>query len=71
MAYGAYMSIDREAGLLTFSLYRVCDSCEYWVLELILLQSSNSLEAFKQAKEVVSGLVDGTVSSVFVENCSR
>lgn len=45
LAYGAYMSVDREAGLLTFSLYR----------------SSNSLEAFKQAKEVVSGLVDGTV----------
>jgi hypothetical protein len=40
-------------------------------MELILLQSSNSLEAFKQAKEVVSGLVDGTVSSVFVENYSR
>ncbi|OJA10818.1 hypothetical protein AZE42_00264 [Rhizopogon vesiculosus] len=46
LAYGAYMSIDREAGLLTFSLYR----------------SSNSLEAFKQAKAVVSGLVDGTVA---------
>ncbi|KAG1833897.1 Metalloenzyme, LuxS/M16 peptidase-like protein [Suillus variegatus] len=46
LAYGAYITVDREAGLLTFSLYR----------------SSNSLEAFKQAKEVVSGLVDGTVA---------
>ncbi|KAG1858584.1 cell morphogenesis N-terminal-domain-containing protein [Suillus tomentosus] len=46
LAHGAYITVDREAGLLTFSLYR----------------SSNSLEAFKQAKEVVSGLVDGTVA---------
>ncbi|KAG2059855.1 hypothetical protein BDR06DRAFT_1062633 [Suillus hirtellus] len=40
------LPLDREAGLLTFSLY----------------QSSNSLEMFKQAKEVISGLVDGTVA---------
>ncbi|KAG1843393.1 uncharacterized protein F5891DRAFT_1208029, partial [Suillus fuscotomentosus] len=46
LAHGAYITVDREAGLLAFSLYR----------------SSNNLEAFKQAKEVVSGLVDGTVA---------
>ncbi|KAH7883663.1 Metalloenzyme, LuxS/M16 peptidase-like protein [Phlebopus sp. FC_14] len=45
LAYGAHVSADREAGLLTFSLYR----------------SSNSLEAFKEVNKVVSGLVNGSV----------
>ncbi|KAF8140174.1 Metalloenzyme, LuxS/M16 peptidase-like protein [Boletus edulis] len=45
LAYGAYMTADREAGLITFSLYR----------------SSNSMEAFKEVKIVVSGLVDGSI----------
>ncbi|KAI0788552.1 Metalloenzyme, LuxS/M16 peptidase-like protein [Abortiporus biennis] len=46
LAYGAYVSIDLEAGLLGFSLYR----------------SSNSMEAFNQAKKVIQGLVDGTIA---------
>ncbi|KAF8560437.1 hypothetical protein OG21DRAFT_1531918 [Imleria badia] len=45
LAYGAYMTADREAGLITFSLYR----------------SSNSVEAFKEVNNVVSGLVDGSI----------
>ncbi|KAL1708664.1 Metalloenzyme, LuxS/M16 peptidase-like protein [Schizophyllum commune] len=45
LAYGAYMSIDLEAGLTSFSLYR----------------SSNSVGAFEQAKKVVEGLCDGTI----------
>ncbi|KAG9314439.1 Metalloenzyme, LuxS/M16 peptidase-like protein [Chiua virens] len=45
LAYGAYVTADREAGLITFSLYR----------------SSNSTEAFEQVKGVVSGLVDGSI----------
>ncbi|KAF8844003.1 hypothetical protein BDN67DRAFT_895938 [Paxillus ammoniavirescens] len=45
LAYGAYVSADREAGLLTFSLYR----------------SSDSMEALRQAHQVVTGLVDGSV----------
>ncbi|CAL1695478.1 unnamed protein product [Somion occarium] len=45
LAYGAYVSTDLEAGLLSFSLYR----------------SSNSLEAFNQARSVLQGLVDGTI----------
>ncbi|KAH0590626.1 hypothetical protein H2248_000757 [Termitomyces sp. 'cryptogamus'] len=42
LAYGAYVSLDVEAGLLTFTLYR----------------SSNSLGAFHEAAKVVKGLVD-------------
>ncbi|KAG6888680.1 hypothetical protein C0995_006670 [Termitomyces sp. Mi166 len=42
LAYGAYVSLDVEAGLLTFTLYR----------------SSNSLDAFHEAAKVVKGLVD-------------
>ncbi|KIJ68351.1 hypothetical protein HYDPIDRAFT_106537 [Hydnomerulius pinastri MD-312] len=45
LAYGAYVSADREAGLLTFSLYR----------------SSNSMEAFKEVNKVITGLVDRSV----------
>ncbi|KIJ21665.1 hypothetical protein PAXINDRAFT_63491 [Paxillus involutus ATCC 200175] len=45
LAYGAYVSADREAGLLTFSLYR----------------SSDSMEALRQVHQVVTGLVDGSV----------
>ncbi|PBK77299.1 hypothetical protein ARMSODRAFT_874850 [Armillaria solidipes] len=45
LAYGAYVSIDLEAGLLSFSLYR----------------SSNSIGAFKEASNVLKGLVDGSV----------
>ncbi|KAF9240861.1 Metalloenzyme, LuxS/M16 peptidase-like protein [Melanogaster broomeanus] len=45
LAYGAYVSIDREAGLLSFSLYR----------------SSDSMEAFREVNKVVSGLVDGSI----------
>jgi len=46
LAYGASISTDREAGLLTFSLYR----------------SSNSIQAYKEAEKVVKGLVDGSIS---------
>jgi len=46
LAYGASVTTDREAGLLTFSLYR----------------SSNSLQAYKEAEKVVKGLVNGTVA---------
>ncbi|KIM85318.1 hypothetical protein PILCRDRAFT_817322 [Piloderma croceum F 1598] len=45
LAYGASVSTDREAGLLTFSLYR----------------SSNSMQAYKEAEKVVKGLVDGSI----------
>ncbi|KAI9572885.1 Metalloenzyme, LuxS/M16 peptidase-like protein [Boletus coccyginus] len=45
LAYGAYITADREAGLITFSLYR----------------SSNSMEAFKEVNNVVLGLVDGSI----------
>ncbi|KAH6917298.1 cytoplasmic protein [Coprinopsis sp. MPI-PUGE-AT-0042] len=45
LAYGAYVGLDPEAGLLTFSLYR----------------SSNSIGAFEEAKKVIAGLADGTV----------
>ncbi|PSS37563.1 hypothetical protein PHLCEN_2v579 [Hermanssonia centrifuga] len=46
LAYGAYVTLDLEAGLSGFSLYR----------------SSNSTEAFKQAKDVIHGLVHGTIT---------
>ncbi|KAG5654101.1 hypothetical protein H0H81_007515 [Sphagnurus paluster] len=45
LAYGAYASVDVEAGLLSFSLYR----------------SSNSLSAFHEAAKVLKGLVDRSV----------
>ncbi|KAK7064154.1 Metalloenzyme, LuxS/M16 peptidase-like protein [Favolaschia claudopus] len=46
LAYGAYVSLDVEAGLLSFSLYR----------------SSNSTKAYKEAANVLTGLVDGSIS---------
>ncbi|KAJ7487689.1 Metalloenzyme, LuxS/M16 peptidase-like protein [Mycena galericulata] len=46
LAYGAYVSLDVESGLLSFSLYR----------------SSNSMGAFKEASNVLKGLVDGSIS---------
>lgn len=45
LAYGAYVSLDLEAGLMSFSLYR----------------SSNSIAAFEEAKKVMKGLVDGSI----------
>ncbi|KAI6005289.1 Metalloenzyme, LuxS/M16 peptidase-like protein [Pisolithus orientalis] len=45
LAYGAYVTADREAGLLSFILYR----------------SSDSIAAFKEARKVLTGLIDGTV----------
>ena len=46
LAYGAYVSLDLEAGLLSFSLYR----------------SSNSSDAYKEAAKVLRGVVDGTIA---------
>ncbi|KAJ7630999.1 Metalloenzyme, LuxS/M16 peptidase-like protein [Roridomyces roridus] len=46
LAYGAYVSLDVESGLLSFSLYR----------------SSNSMSAYKEASNVLKGLVDGSIS---------
>ncbi|KAE9411017.1 hypothetical protein BT96DRAFT_952834 [Gymnopus androsaceus JB14] len=46
LAYGAYVSLDVESGLLTFTLYR----------------SSNSIGAFKEASTVLKGLADGSVT---------
>jgi len=45
LAYGAYVYLDVESGLLSFSLYR----------------SSNSMEAYKEASKVLKGLVDGSI----------
>ncbi|TFK30528.1 cytoplasmic protein [Coprinopsis marcescibilis] len=45
LAYGAYVSLDLEAGLTSYSAYR----------------SSNSSAAFAEAKKVIAGLVDGTI----------
>ncbi|KIP12417.1 hypothetical protein PHLGIDRAFT_61992 [Phlebiopsis gigantea 11061_1 CR5-6] len=45
LAYGAYVNLELEPGLVNFTLYR----------------SSNAIEAFKQAKSVIEGLVDGTI----------
>ncbi|KAG6911895.1 hypothetical protein DXG01_000142 [Tephrocybe rancida] len=45
LAYGAYVSLDVEAGLLSFTLYR----------------SSNSIGAFQEAAKVVKGLVDRSI----------
>ncbi|KAJ8494623.1 hypothetical protein ONZ51_g2236 [Trametes cubensis] len=46
LAYGAHCGLDLEAGLVNFSLYR----------------SSNSIEAFKQAANVIKGLTDGSIA---------
>ncbi|EKM61160.1 uncharacterized protein PHACADRAFT_247588 [Phanerochaete carnosa HHB-10118-sp] len=46
LAYGAYVTLDVEAGLVSFTLYR----------------SSNSIDAFNQAKSVIEGLVKGTIA---------
>jgi len=46
LAYGAHVNIDVEAGLVGFGLYR----------------SSNSMKAFEQAKTVIGGLVDGSIT---------
>ncbi|KAI0330572.1 hypothetical protein GY45DRAFT_1323517 [Cubamyces sp. BRFM 1775] len=46
LAYGAHCGLDLEAGLVNFSLYR----------------SSNSMEAFKQAANVIKGLTDGSIA---------
>ncbi|KAK1232703.1 hypothetical protein PQX77_004179 [Marasmius sp. AFHP31] len=46
LAYGAYVSLDLESGLLSFSLYR----------------SSNSMGAYKEASTVLKGLTDGTIT---------
>ncbi|KZT05962.1 uncharacterized protein LAESUDRAFT_701454 [Laetiporus sulphureus 93-53] len=45
LAYGAHVSVDLEAGLLGFGLYR----------------SSNSMKALEQARTVIQGLVDGSI----------
>ncbi|THH28068.1 hypothetical protein EUX98_g6115 [Antrodiella citrinella] len=45
LAYGAYVSVDVEGELINFNLYR----------------SSNSTEAFRQAKGVIEGLVSGKI----------
>ncbi|KAL5495204.1 hypothetical protein ACEPAI_667 [Sanghuangporus weigelae] len=45
LAYGASVSCDLEAGLLSFSLYR----------------TSNSLQAFREAAKVIEGLVKRTI----------
>ncbi|KAF9015263.1 Metalloenzyme, LuxS/M16 peptidase-like protein [Cyathus striatus] len=45
LAYGAYVSLDVEAGLLSFSLYR----------------SSNSMDAFKEGAKIIKGLLDGSI----------
>jgi Zn-dependent M16 (insulinase) family peptidase len=45
LAYGAYASLDVEAGFLNFSLYR----------------SSNSMKALEEASKVIKGLVDGSI----------
>lgn len=46
LAYGASVSCDLEAGLLSFTLYR----------------SSNSIEAFNEGAKVVGGLADGSIT---------
>ncbi|RDB28821.1 hypothetical protein Hypma_015435 [Hypsizygus marmoreus] len=46
LAYGAYASLDVEAGLLSFSLYR----------------SSNSMSAFQEAAKVLKGVVDRSIA---------
>ncbi|KAL0580364.1 hypothetical protein V5O48_001609 [Marasmius crinis-equi] len=46
LAYGAYVSLDLESGLLSFSLYR----------------SSNSMGAYKEASTVLKGLADESIA---------
>ncbi|KAI0691326.1 Metalloenzyme, LuxS/M16 peptidase-like protein [Cytidiella melzeri] len=46
LAYGSYVTVDLESGLVGFTLYR----------------SSNYIDAFDQAKLVISGLVDGSIA---------
>ncbi|KAI9060189.1 hypothetical protein FKP32DRAFT_1595582 [Trametes sanguinea] len=46
LAYGAHCGLDLEAGLVNFTLYR----------------SANSMEAFKQAANVIKGLTDGSIA---------
>jgi hypothetical protein len=62
LAYGAYVYLDVESGLLSFSLYRVCP-CSFLtpVSDRKIIQSSNSMEAYKEASKVLKGLVDGSV----------
>ncbi|KAJ7070954.1 Metalloenzyme, LuxS/M16 peptidase-like protein [Mycena amicta] len=45
LAYGAYVALDVESGLLSFSLYR----------------SSNSMDGYIEASKVLKGLVDGSI----------
>ncbi|KAJ7225434.1 Metalloenzyme, LuxS/M16 peptidase-like protein [Mycena pura] len=45
LAYGAYVALDVESGLLSFSLYR----------------SSNSMEAYTEASNLLKGLVDESI----------
>ncbi|KAF8527970.1 Metalloenzyme, LuxS/M16 peptidase-like protein [Hysterangium stoloniferum] len=45
LAYGAYVGLDVEAGLLSFTTYR----------------SSNPFQAFQEARKVLQGLSDGTI----------
>lgn len=61
--------MDLEAGLVSFTLYRVrvvSVPLPPFTEATALYQSSNSLEAFSQAKSVIEGLVNGTVSHVVV-----
>ncbi|KAI0375392.1 hypothetical protein BV20DRAFT_960528 [Pilatotrama ljubarskyi] len=46
LAYGAHCGLDLEAGFVNFTLYR----------------SSNCMEAFKQAANVIKGLADGSIA---------
>lgn len=46
LAYGAYVSLDLESGLLSFSLYR----------------SSNNMGAFREASTVIKGLADHSIT---------
>lgn len=56
------MTADREAGLITFSLYRASPvPVQKVTLSNLYIQSSNSMEAFNEVNNVVSGLVNGSV----------
>ena len=65
LAYGAYVSLDLEAGLLSFSTYRVsphrASHCTF-VSTLRSVQSSNPFQAFQEARKAIQGLADGSVS---------
>ena len=66
LAYGAHCGLDLEAGFVSFTLYRVC-YVSHALVGLVsdaLVQSSNSIEAFKQAASVIKGLTDGSVRRV-------